>query len=152
MLFDDKQTLRHHIQSKAAEAHKTLSNLQRFHGCSPRTKLHLFKTLVRPTITYCPLALSQAAKCHMLRLQRVQNRALRFVFNTNWREFKRSTDLHEAANLPPINTTLHNRLIKQLIKFEITHATTIENLDALPPYRRGFLLPANHDPPGPLYT
>lgn len=155
--IDTNQTLRQHIGSKAAMAHKVLSNLERFRGCNQRTKMHLYKALIRPTITYCPLALSLAADSHKKKLQRVQNRALRFVHNTHWTEFKRSAALHDESSIPPLNITLHFRLTKQLEKFNLTHAAIVESLTALPPYQRGLrntnlLLPDAHDPPAPLYT
>lgn len=83
VVLDERQTLHQHISSKTAIAKTTLLNLERFRGCSERTKLHLCKALVRPTITYCPLAFSLAAKCHIIKLQRVQNKALRFIYNTH---------------------------------------------------------------------
>ena len=157
VLLDDKLTLQNHISSKAAMAKNTLSNLERFRGCDQRTKLHLYKALVRPTITYCPLILSLASKNNIIKLQRVQNKALRFCFNTHWREFRRSQDLHDSAEIEAINTTLHTRKIKQLLKFQLTHETTIEYVNSLPPFRRGYptvnlLLPDNHEQPVPLYT
>lgn len=155
--FDERLTFNQHISNKAAIAKTSLHNLERFRGCREKTKLHLYKALVRPTITYCPLALSLAAKCHLIKLQRIQNRALRLAYNTHWTQFKRSQDLHESAKIPPLNITIHNRLLKQLEKFQLTHETIIEHINTLPPFRQAYpnknlLLLDSHEPPAPIYT
>lgn len=154
--LDDKKTFRNHITQKKAMANNTLSNLERFRVCTPRAKLHLYKTLIRPAITYCPLALSLAAKTNQLDLQRVQNKALRFVLDVRWDDFRTAESLHMETHVPPINTTLHNRLIKQLEKFRLTHNTTFEYIETLPPFRRplptkNLLHPDTHQEPAPLY-
>ena len=42
----------------------------------------------------------------MLKLQRVQNRALKFILNVRWYHFRRMEELHAEAQLEPINHRL----------------------------------------------
>ena len=119
--------------------------------------MHLYKALIRPVLTYCPLAVSLLAKSNHQKLQIIQNKALRFVLDTRWDEFRTSQSLHEETNLLPINITIHNRIIKQLEKFRLTNPDFFELIDTLPPYNyrqrpSNLLDPASHVLPEPVYT
>ena len=61
VIFDTHFRFHTHIKSKAALANQALQSLYRFRCASPRTKLHLFKALILPLITYAPLSLTLAA-------------------------------------------------------------------------------------------
>ena len=155
--FDKNRCFAKHITEKVAIANNTLSNLARFRGNSTRTKTHLYKALVRPTLTYCPLAVSLIAKTNHLRLQVVQNKALRLALNTHWTEFKTAQSIHEELNIPPLNIVIHHRVIKQLEKFRLTHTEMYDFINNLPSYYRrlqtvNLLDPDNHEPPDPVYT
>ena len=142
VIFDKNLCFNHHISQKVSIAKATLSNLARFRGSAQRTKLHLYKALILPTLTYCPLAVSLIAKTNLLKLQVIQNKALRFVLDTRWDDFRTAQSLHEECNILPINLTIHHRLLKNLEKFQHTHPGLYNFIDTLPPYRRG-LRPSN---------
>ena len=44
-----------------------------------------------------------------MKLQRVQNRAVKFITNRDWRDHESMQTLHERINLPPINQIIHKR-------------------------------------------
>ena len=117
-----------HITQKSSLAQVTLSNLYRFRNALPSTKRHLFLALVYPLLTYCPLALSLSAHTNRLKLQRIQNKALRFIHNTKWDDFKTNETLHNDTRRPPLNIAWHHKLMKQLHKFTITHPDVITDL------------------------
>ena len=155
--FDKNLCFLQHITTKVGLAKNTLSNLSRFRGSSARTKMHLYKALIRPVLTYCPLVASLIAKTNHIKLQTIQNKALRFVLDTRWYDFRTAQSLHEECNLPPLNITIHNRITKQLEKFRITHTQLFEFINTLPPYSRTLrpsnLLDAeNHVLPEPVYV
>ena len=122
-----------HVRQKAAIARTSLSNLERFRDSSTKTKLHLFKAFILPLLTYCPLALSLAAKTNISKLQVVQNRALRFALGVRWYDFRTTLSLHEETDIDPINITHYNRTVKQLISFQDRHTDTYDFIHSLHP-------------------
>ena len=120
-----------HITQKVAIAAKALSNLDRFRNSSTKTKLHLYKAFILPLLTYCPLALSLSAPTNFSKLQKIQNRAIRFTLGTKWSDFRTSLSLHEESNIPPLNITHYNRINKQLITFQERHTTTYNFINKL---------------------
>ena len=115
-----------HIKQKEAIAKKALSNLERFRDSSAKTKLHLYKAFILPLLTYCPLALSLAAPTNISRLQKIQNRALRFALGVKWYDFRTSLSLHEESAIAPINITHYYRTEKQLTLFRDRHTHTYD--------------------------
>ncbi len=144
-----------HINQKAALAAVALSNLERFRDSNTKTKLHLFKAFILPLLTYCPLALSLSAPTNLSKLQRVQNRAIRFALGTKWFDFRSSLSTHEESNIPPLNITRYNRLEKQLTSFSDRHTNTYNFITNLPPAFRHLphcnLLDPPTVPPDPIF-
>ena len=114
--IDSKLNFKSHITSKAGLATETLLSLYRFRCAAPRTKLHLFKSLIKPPLTYAPLPLSLAARTNIRKLQVVQNRALRWIFDIRWDDFVRTSSLHERASVLPLNIEWRRLVCKQLDK------------------------------------
>ena len=155
--FDKNRCFAGHIKTKIALAKNTLSNLARFRGSSTRTKMHLYKALVLPTLTYCPLVVSLVSQTNQYKIQAIQNKAIRFATNTHWSEFRTSESIHDELNLLPINVILHLRIVKQLEKFRNIHNTKFEFMEALRPYwhnqrPRNLLDPDTHELPHPIYV
>ena len=96
---------RFHLQSKikAALASKALSSLQRFRCATHKAKLHLFKAMVKPLISYAPLALTLAATTNRKKFQVVQNKGLRWIYNIVWDQFITTKEVHERSNMLPLN-------------------------------------------------
>lgn len=69
LTFDTDFRFHLYATSKAALAGKALHSLYRFRRAAPRTKLHLYKTLIKPLLTYTPLALTQTAYTNKRKLQ-----------------------------------------------------------------------------------
>jgi len=157
LIFDNNLSFHRQVTSKVAMAKTTLSNLERFRDSSPQTKLHLYKALILPLLTYCPLALSLTAKTNHLKLQTIQNRALRFALGVKWYDFKTAQSLHRDTDLPPLNLTLHHRIMKQLEKFRAIHEATYAFIEDLNTRNRivhqhNILDTETHIPPDPIYT
>ena len=155
LTIDNKLNFKNHITQKVAIAAAALSSLERFRDSSVKTKLHLYKAFILPLLTYCPLALSLSAPTNILRLQRIQNRAIRFALGTKWYDFRTSLSLHEESDLPPINLILHHRSFKQLTHFPDKHPITYDLINDLPlAYRHlphNNLLDPHIQPPDPIY-
>jgi len=85
-----------------------LDKLIRFRHLSTTLKRRLYITTVRSALIYPTIPLHTCSNSATLRLQRIQNRALRFITNTHWTDFKTSRQLHDETNLPPLNVLLHD--------------------------------------------
>ena len=90
---------------------KTLTRLQRFRNLSEKNKRKLYLTIVTPQLLYPIIPLNVISKTPHKKLQKVQNKALRFIENTTLNDRIPSTTLHARNKLPTINTYLHRRAI-----------------------------------------
>ena len=107
-----------HITQRAGQARTALNRLYRFRGLAERHKLHLVKALIIPVLTYPPVPTHAMSRTSISRLQRVQNAALRFVYNVRWDDYITNEELHQRAGLPPLNIRLHEMAKKVWTKME----------------------------------
>ena len=70
------------VEIRKAMAMKTLTRLQRFRNLSEKKKRKLYLTIVRPQLLYPIIPLNSISKTAHKKLQKVQNKALRFIENT----------------------------------------------------------------------
>ena len=98
-----------HIKQIYGAAKLTLSKLRALHNLDIKSKLTLIKTLIFSKLSYPVTPLNTASPSGFASLQAVQNKALRFAYNINWRDRITSKNLHIRAKLDPINITIHNR-------------------------------------------
>lgn len=68
--------------------------------------------LIKPTILYLAIPLNTSKLTNIKRLQRIQNKVVRLITNTQLRDKKRMSDLHRNINLIPINIDLHEQAAK----------------------------------------
>ena len=99
------------VEIRKAMAMKTLTRLQRFRNLPEKNKRKLYLTIVRPQLLYPIIPLNSISKTAHKKLQKVQNKALRFIENTTLNDRIPSTTLHARNKLPTINTYLHRRAI-----------------------------------------
>ena len=128
LLFDSNFRFNLHINSKAALARNALHSLYRFRCAAPRTKLHLYKTLIKPLLTYTPLALTQTAYTNKRKLQLIQNKALRWVYNVRWDQYVKTSELHDRARVLPLNLEWRRRVSKQTDKLHLWHSDWLDRL------------------------
>lgn len=120
------------IVTRRAMALAQLNKLYRFRHLSTKNKRLLYMATVRSTLTYPTIPLHTVSKTAMSTLQKIQNKALRFITNTHWQEFKTSEQLHNECNLPPINTYLHEQSKNIWENIETNHPDMYNNLE-IPP-------------------
>ena len=78
----------------------------------PKIKTHLIKTLVLPVLDYPPIPTHAMSKTQISKLQKIQNKALRFALNQRYPFTLNTTEQHETAKIAPINVRLHNQATK----------------------------------------
>ena len=100
---------RTHFTQKAAQAQSELSKLYRFRNLDMATKRRLYVARVRSILEYPAIPMHVGAKSNIIKYQRVQNKALRFITNTYYPETPTMESLHRRCNLPPMNQVLHRR-------------------------------------------
>jgi hypothetical protein len=102
--LDSKLSFKNHIENSLRKGNKTIATLYCIFKKNSKTsfssKLNLYKSYIRPLLTYaCPI-FTNCPKTHFRKLQIFQNKCLRMVLNAPY--FTRITDLHSETNMPTI--------------------------------------------------
>ena len=105
-----------HINNMIQRAHKELQKLKRFNQLTPRTKIHLYKALVRPLLEYPMIPICGISETNKIKLQRIQNKAIKFAAS-NDNEDLTLEDAHHKYKLEPYNIRLYKRGNKLWEKF-----------------------------------
>ena len=87
---------------------RQLGKLKRFKGLSESLKLLLYKVLIRPILEYPAAPLNVVSRHAQLKLQRVQSRALRWVYSRSIEDRNpTNAELHARYRVKPLNVRLH---------------------------------------------
>ena len=123
-----------------------------------KIKFYLVKALVIPALTYPAYPLNALSKTATLKLQKILNKSLRFVYNQRYPYTLNTEELHRLASIQPINITLYNRGRKTMDKLTTTirdpkYNEIINNNDQHEHswFKKSFLKLINAEPP-PIYT
>lgn len=110
VILDPKVKWSPHIKSLHDKGMKCLSGLRpllnRQSNLSPYTKLRIYKSLVRPVITYAAPVWSSTSDTNFSKLQVVQNKALKIAYNTPY--YTNLKRLHDKIELLNIQTFVYN--------------------------------------------
>ena len=117
-----------HILDRVNKGVGILTKLRRFSKLTPRLKTILIKTILIPVLEYPPVPMCCATKTQILKLQRVQNRALRFINCNDDEKIETVMGLHQRYNFLPINISLHNKAKKIWDTLQYTEAETYDKL------------------------
>ena len=97
-----------HITSIVNKATWQLQRLYRFRSVPSKVKLYLYKALIRPLLECPAILLANSSEHQISRLQVVQNKALRFVYDIRWPDIPSNDTLHQRANIPDIKSRLEH--------------------------------------------
>ncbi|KAH8284425.1 hypothetical protein KR018_007774, partial [Drosophila ironensis] len=109
LILDKRLTCKQHTQKIAATCRTKLKKLNWL--LKPTSKLSLgnkvllFKTIVVPSITYCIQLWGTASDTNVMRVQRIQNRALRMMANAPW--YVRNKALAEDLHIPSVREQIN---------------------------------------------
>lgn len=144
-----------HITSKINKTTAALTKLYRFTNLTPKIKTTLVKTLLLPILEYPPIPLVCASKSQQLKMQRVLNKTLRFVFRNDNRLLT-TEQMHELTGIKPINISLHNKATKiwETVRFtdEAIYNTLTTNITPSHYWFPSSLSTINSPTPDPIYT
>ena len=93
-----------HINEKKIKAKTALKSLYRFWHFTEQLKLYLVKTKLLPILDYSPIPTHTASRTKMLELQRIQNKALRYVTGQRYPYTESTEAQHHRLNVKPIST------------------------------------------------
>ena len=127
---DQKQNGNHHINALVRKANSAFKSIQRFRSAPERVNLALYKTSIRPIFEYAPLPSVRSRKCHIQKLQKFQNKVLRFINGTKLLDCVPNAVLHEKFKIENVHTRLMNLSKKQvnvILNGNLEHIQTLEN-------------------------
>ena len=99
----------HHNKVRKNIAQSQLTKLYRFQNLSSNNKRKLYMTLVRSTLIYPIIPMHTSSKTQMLALQRIQNKATRFINNARLSDRISSEQIHNMSKLAPLNIVTHKQ-------------------------------------------
>ena len=99
VIFDQKLLFKQHIQIACDKAIKSFRALwpllNRRSALNQENKNLLYKCVIRPTLSYGSPVWYKAAKCHLKKMQIIQNKCLKIINNRHWRYHTR--ELHDET-------------------------------------------------------
>ena len=106
--FDHLLTFNNHITDICKKAARQLAVLKRIgHFLTVQGKLTIYKSFIMSNFNYCPLIWHFCSKANTNKLEKIQERALRFIYNDHSSTY---TDLFESAG----TVTLHIKRSKDI--------------------------------------
>ena len=118
-----------HIAERVSLANQALGRLRRLQFLTEDQKRTLYTATVRPILEYPPIPLATASKDGILKLQKVQNKGIRFILNHyDWTLFTTMEQLHARAGVPPLNQVLHQRAKNTLSRLAAHNPEIFHNL------------------------
>ncbi|TLO84126.1 hypothetical protein FEG28_19010, partial [Acinetobacter baumannii] len=116
--LDSRMTFRPHIKTVRDRAAFILGRLYpmicRRSKMSLRNKVTLYKTCIRPVMTYASVVFAHAARIHLKSFQIIQSRFCRIAVGAPW--FVRIVDLHDDLDLESISKYLQSASMRHFDK------------------------------------
>ena len=136
-----------HIKTIESRSKYTLAKFNRFKSAPNEVKLHLYKALVLPILEYPTIQLNNSCKTYISTLQKIQNKALRFVLGLKISDRIPTKTIHEKLKMEPINIRLSKQSRKQLNTMKELYITNQNNNDLVccKLIANGYFF--NHNPP-----
>ena len=101
------------VNRNSGRAYSILGILKRFKSAPTPMKMYLVKAFVLSVLMYPTVPLHTASDNQMVKLQAVQNAALKFAYNKGWPDRTKARTLHGGTTPTlPVNQVLHHRANK----------------------------------------
>ena len=98
-----------HMQERKNIAVASLQKLYELYNMPERIKIHLVKALILPILDYPPIPIHTMSRNQLSKLQKVQNKALRFATNQKHPYTMTTEQIHTHTKTTPLNIRLHYR-------------------------------------------
>ena len=128
-----KRCIAGYVKERVDRANAELCKIKRFGQLSEGVKTHLYKALIRPILEYPPDPQDTLAKSKVLKLQGVQNSAIKWI--ANWTPPYTTTMAaeHERLNLETLNVRIHRMSRKTWQKVETYNPESYDRLSNAEP-------------------
>lgn len=117
-----------HVNKLVNKGELAIQELNMFSKLPINIKVQLVKTFILPMIEYPTIPLNTLSNTQILKIQRVQNKALRWAYNDMKYPYQKNTEqLHIESSIKPVNIKLNERAHKlwnrtgQLIDEDLAH-------------------------------
>lgn len=131
-----------HITDRCNSASAALKKLNTLYNMPEKIKVHLVKALILPILDYPPIPIHAMSKTQISKLQKIQNRALRFATNQKYPYSMNTIQIHNHTKTQPVNIRLHKRakdIWDRLQDLEIpAYQELEENKDNINNYHKDF--------------
>ena len=127
MNIDERLNFNNHVASICKKISKQIAVISRFRKLlSIQTTLTLYKAYILPHCTYCSTVWMHCGKTASDKLEKLNKRALRLIFNDDANTY---TNLLETANMP----SLHDRRVQDMciLIYKVIHGKTPTSLRTL---------------------
>jgi hypothetical protein len=120
--LDSRLTFHTHVNKTLEKARKTFNALfplmNRKSKLSNQNKIKIYKTIIRPVVTYAAPVWCNISKTTLIPLQRFQNKCLRFATGSG--RYTKTVTLHDTANVEMLRAHI-NRLSTGFYRNRIGH-------------------------------
>lgn len=129
VILDRRLTWHPHIQSAKGKAIGRIIHLfpiLKSGALNIKRKLHLFRALILPILTYAAPAWAYAKPSTLKPLQVAQNKALRLIHASDW--YTTTVQIHEDLEMPYLSETLKRNIIKFYSNLPSSQNAIVKNL------------------------
>ena len=112
--------LKSHVTSRINKSRIHLTNLMKLRGLSTSNKLKIYKATLLPSLIYPTVPMNTISKTQFIRLQVIQNDAVRCITNTRRDDRITMRSKHRDLKLDPVNITIHKQAKKTWEKLKDT--------------------------------
>ena len=150
-----------HITERKNLAKIALGKLYRFREFNTKIKTHLVKAFVLPILEYPPIPIHTMSTTQIKRLQKMQNKALRFATNQRHPYTMTNEQIHEYTKTPALNIRVHQQAQKIWQKLhsreDVTLNEIVERQAEIPNIRFNYWFKSslqiinNNEDPAPIY-
>ena len=119
-----------HINALLRKSNTSYNSIQRFKGAPEKVNLTLYKSIIRPSFEYAPLPSIRSKKCHLDKLQKFQNKVLRFINGTSLIDRIPNDFLHNKFKIHSIRERLHSlaeKQVKTILNDNLQHTNILQN-------------------------
>ncbi|CAL4124877.1 unnamed protein product, partial [Meganyctiphanes norvegica] len=103
---DQRLNGNHHVNALVKKANSAYKSIQRFRSAPEHVNLTLLKSIIRPTFEYAPLPSIMSRNCHLEKLQKLQNKVLRFINGSRLIDRIPNAVLHEKFKIESVRERL----------------------------------------------
>jgi ribonuclease P/MRP protein subunit RPP40 len=112
--IDEKLDFKLHVNNVVKKCAQQLNALRRLSRLlNTRAKLLIFHAFINSNLNYCPLIWINRNKTDMARVEKIQERGLRMVYNDNWSSYD---ELLKRAKVPSVLTKWKRMLATEVYK------------------------------------